>query len=469
MNQHTETPQGQSKGLKIFAWVLASALVIVLIWGYWQHQQRLEATAYLENNYQRSFYGLMDSANKLSLLSGKVLAAGSPQQNSSLLWEMKSEANNALNTLAVMPVDQSTLTRTSLYFNQVGDYAASLVKSLGRGEKLTQEQYQTLGQIRQQMGQIHDLLAEMEQETSSGQIVFTRPGGGSQNVLAVAAGQTKETGASAYFSRLDQQLQKLETLDYPGAFADHMRSPQIKGLKGEEISQEQAQQKAQQLLQAAGGENQWDAAQVQSSQLGAGSAIPGFLFHFSDGAEVCTVTISQVGGQLLSLYHPRRPDSARLERQQALDKATQFLEKAGFQGMEAVGQRQQDNVLLVSYARVEDDIVYYPDAVQLSVALDNGEIISFQAKEYWTNYDTGRQLAEPAMTAEEAQGGLQQAFTVDGNRLALIADGAGGELLTHEFRGKIGEDQYLVYVNTDGGFEEQILQGFADGDDFYTK
>ena len=43
-------------------------------------------------------------------------------------------------------------------------------------------------------------------------------------------------------------------------------------------------------------------------------------------------------------------------------------------------------------------------------------------------------------------------------RLALIPTSSKGEVLTYEFKTKLGDDVFLVYINAQNGEEEQILK-----------
>ena len=100
----------------------------------------------------------------------------------------------------------------------------------------------------------------------------------------------------------------------------------------------------------------------------------------------------------------------------------------------------------------------YPDQAKVKVALDNGEVIGVDARQYLTHHRV-RGLPAPKITEQQARAQLRPDLAVTRAQLALIPDLAGtGERLTYEFQGKLGEDVYLVYINAETGAEEQILQ-----------
>jgi len=100
----------------------------------------------------------------------------------------------------------------------------------------------------------------------------------------------------------------------------------------------------------------------------------------------------------------------------------------------------------------------YPDQIKVKVALDNGEILGVDARQYLMSHHR-RTLPEPAISAAEAEERLRPELSVQRVQLALIPDLAGtGEILTYEFLAHMGEETYLVYINAETGAEEQILQ-----------
>ena len=81
-----------------------------------------------------------------------------------------------------------------------------------------------------------------------------------------------------------------------------------------------------------------------------------------------------------------------------------------------------------------------------------------------------RDLEDPQITAEDAQGGLHSSLSVDSGRLALVMDEAGKEILCHEFRAKNGEEEYMVYIDGTSGNEHDILSRMTTEDGgFYTR
>ncbi|MEG1500474.1 MAG: germination protein YpeB [Clostridiales bacterium] len=483
IKKYKEEANRGKRNMQILAMLMSVAFVVALVWGYWQYNQKQSMAASLENEYQRSFYSLLESTDNLSLLSSKALVSAAPGQSSSLLWQIQSESKNALAYLSSLPLDQQALSRTAAYFNQVADYSNSLVKSLSRGEKISQQQYQQLSEIRKQMDDMRRFLGEAEKAVGQGQLVFTQRTAALKNggkAVAVNAGSGSQGGVNDYFISLNSKLQSVPMMEYKGVYAGSKQQIKASGLS----------QKADTTNQEAGKIAADFASKIaldakyqlnQEKQLSSGGILPAYVFEFApDNQDLenadkaknvqdnILISVSKAGGKIVSVYNSRLPQTKQLTTAKALARGDEVVRAAGFKDMKAVSRHVEGNCLLINYNPVKDDIVYYPDLVQVSVALDNGDIISFQAKEYWLN-NKERTLADPQILAEDAQKSLHQSFAVEKNQLALIGDGAGGEVLAHEFSGSIGDDNYLVYINGDEGDEENILRRFGDGDDFFTR
>jgi germination protein YpeB len=95
--------------------------------------------------------------------------------------------------------------------------------------------------------------------------------------------------------------------------------------------------------------------------------------------------------------------------------------------------------------------------IKIGVALDNGEILSFDARGYITNHTT-RQLGEPAISEDEARSKLSERLTAKKGKLCVIPSDGQNEIYCWEFE---GQDQngmnVLVYINAQTGKEERIL------------
>ena len=118
---------------------------------------------------------------------------------------------------------------------------------------------------------------------------------------------------------------------------------------------------------------------------------------------------------------------------------------------------EQDGVLSVNFAPVENGIYCYPDLVKVSVALDTGDIVGFESAGYLTHHGH-RDLPSPAVDAQTAQALVDDSLTVLSHQLALIPTGGEYEVLCHEFKCQAQDGSHvLIYVNAQTGKQQHIL------------
>jgi germination protein YpeB len=114
-------------------------------------------------------------------------------------------------------------------------------------------------------------------------------------------------------------------------------------------------------------------------------------------------------------------------------------------------------ICTVNFAGIENGVTDYTDLIKVGVALDNGEIMSLDARGFITaHYD--RKAQSPAITPEKATEALSSYLTVQNTKTAIIPSMGENERFCYEFlclseRGT----QVLVYVNADTGLEEKIM------------
>ena len=117
---------------------------------------------------------------------------------------------------------------------------------------------------------------------------------------------------------------------------------------------------------------------------------------------------------------------------------------------------KQEGIVTINYAWTQENVVMYPDLIKLKVALDNGEILGVEATGYLNNH-TQRVLSKINITTEDAKKVLNKDLDIKSEGLAVIPTEWKTEILCYEFKGKIEERDFLVYINAENGKEEQVL------------
>ena len=117
---------------------------------------------------------------------------------------------------------------------------------------------------------------------------------------------------------------------------------------------------------------------------------------------------------------------------------------------------KQEGIVTINYAYTQDDVIMYADLIKVKVALDNGEILGIETTGYLNNH-TQRDLSNIKITQDEARKTINQNLEIEAEGMAMIPTEWQTEILCYEFKGKVDDREFLVYINAENGREEDIL------------
>jgi len=272
-----------------------------------------------------------------------------------------------------------------------------------------------------------------------------------QNQGTAVFSKLSSTQDTNSFSEIGKQFQEYPGLIYDGPFSNHITDMQPRGITGNEITQEEAKTIAQNFF----GNDR--IAEIVSVTDTAQANIPAFSVEIktpSDG--IADLDISKTGGHVLWLIYNRNVDEKKLDIQAAQGKALEFLESRGIKNMQSTYYTEESNIATINFAYTENNVTMYTDLIKVSVALDNGEILGYEATGYYFSH-TDRNLESPKISMEQAKSLINKNLNVHSSGLALIPTDTKEEILCYEFKGKIEEREFIVYINAKTGAEENIL------------
>lgn len=437
--------------------LLGIALLAVLGLGIWGNQQntskKLLQTA-LGNNYLRAFYSASYHVQNTEVLLGKSLVASGPDQYGQLFQEIRVQSNQALDNLSQLPVDDAILGRTVKFMSQLGDYAQTLTDQVNRGKTVNQDQWTTLNRLYNQSSDLNAELGQIHADIIDGKLNFYELATAGSSRL----GREGKKLAGASFQKIDQEMHGYPTLIYDGPFSDHMEQGQARGITGVMINKEKARSTALKFYDNITGGN------VLARVTGAVEGnIPAYRVELSlaGGAkakEPTVADVSQKGGHLIWFLLPRAVTSADYGLDKATARAGAYLKEHGYQDMQLNYYQRNQNTVTFNYVFTQQGVKIYPDLVKVTVALDNGQVVGLDARSYLMSHHR-RQIPRPKLTEKQARDLVSDKLQLQGNgKLALIPLNVDQEKLTWEFKGQLGSDVYLVYVNALDGKEENLLR-----------
>ncbi|NLA59347.1 MAG: germination protein YpeB [Firmicutes bacterium] len=432
--------------------LLLAVAVGATVWGYSHYDARRDLEIAVANRYQNSFYSLMDSIEKIEVSLAKALVANGMAENVRYLATVWQEAMTAQANLSQLPLGQETLMNIAKFLTQSGDYAYMLMRSHTLGKTLTPKEREQLQSLREQVTFLSQNLHEVHAKASQGQLRWAELERVSRKKLP---SDTKSL-ADDPFTKINDGIEKFPTLIYDGPFSDHVEQKQPKGLTGPELSEEEAREKLLAFLPSSlkEGTTLEKAADIRGK-------IPGYSYVVRARGErgvVATVDISRKGGHILNMINFRSVDDATMDLEEAGAKATEFLASKGFKNMVPTYATRADNIAVIPFAPEIDDVLVYPDLIKVNVALDNGEVVGYEALGYVMSHHE-RDIPEPKISAEEARAAVSPELKISSTRLAIIPTEDLKEAFCYEFKGVSGDGEpYIVYVSAETGEEVNILK-----------
>lgn len=425
-------------------------VAVVAIWGFYHQTRATRFRQELDNNYNRAFFDMVGYVNNVDTLLVKSIVASTKNKSATILQEAWREATLAQTNLSQLPISQQILASTSKFLTQVGDFAYTMNMQNISGNDLTKEEYDMLKQLNDFSGSLGKSLNDLQHQIVSGRLKW----GELKSKGKTSFKQTSGKMPSANFESLDKTFQEYPTLIYDGPFSDHMTNVEPKGLTGEKLSVEQAKQKAMEFI----GEDKIKEITEIGKSNNTNIETYSFKIHYNDVPEeqVAYIDITQKGGHVYDMLYNRPVANESISIDEAKAKGKKFLEDRGINNMVDTYYTNHNHSATINYAYKQGEVVMYPDLIKVKIALDNGEIIGMEAKGYLTSHYE-REIPKPIITAEEARDKINPKLEILSSQLAIIPTEFLTEVPAYEFKGKLDERDFIIYINTQTGKEEDIL------------
>lgn len=445
MNKVTDWVNRLKKGHMLS--VIGVFLIIIIALGIILYQKQVQAKQTSENTYNMAFYELVDYVGNVETYLAKSLISTTPQHGAETLTHLWREANMAQTYLARLPIESQELENTQKFLNQVSDYSYSLSRKNIYDESLSDEDLKNLKELHQYSLELENTLNQLSSDINSGRIKWDELSKKGNSAFAQQVSNVSQDG----FSNLEENFHEYSGLIYDGAFSEHITSAEKKGLTGDNISEEQAKQVVEKFLE---GKN---VKEISNLGLSENASIPAYDFSVkTEQEESMSFSVSQKGGHIVFMNSNRKVGTEVLSYEQANQKGKEFLESRGFANMKETYYIKEEGIMTINYTATQDNVVMYPDLIKVKIALDNGEILGVETSGYLNNH-TQRDISKVKITKEEAKKTLNKQLNIESEGLAVIPTEWKTEILCYEFKGKVDDTEFLVYINVENGREEDIL------------
>lgn len=400
----------------------------------------------LEYGYHRALNDLSDYISNIRLLLQKGSYATTSTALTQIAADLYNDTASAKCCVSQLPVSDEYMSGLNKFLSQAGEFSLELAKKTLRGDEISDDEKNTLKTLSQTAGEISTQIDAIQFAASDKDFrdsnVASDISQGEPTVLLQQMGESieRESEDDAIFP----------VLVYDGYYSDHIQGQEPKATAGkEEIGEDAAKQIAANIIGT-------DAANISAANINDGE-IPYYGFTY----ENTSISITKKGGYLLYITNPRRIENESINYNQAMDIARVYLQSLGLGNFNVNYYFVNEGVLTAAMSYTDSssgqEVICYPDLINVGVALDTGEVVNYNASEFILSHQT-RDMSEVKYTEEEAKEVLSANLTPEKSNLCVIAVPGYIEVLCYEFvcTGNDGET-VQVFINANNLEEEKIL------------
>ena len=356
----------------------------------------------------------------------------------SKLWRSSASAKESLSEITDGNTEISGVYK---FLSQVGEYTLSLNEKIASGKKLTEKETENLKKLKDYSEKLSQTINYLIEEEENGGLDF-------EEVKSTLQSEGEEKlYLATELNDANQALEDYPTLIYDGPFSDHINTKKSALVeKLEEISQDEAQEKAAKFL----GLRTEDIYFLNKTE----SNLSTYTFYNNN----VTISVTQKGGLISYMLKSRYAGESKIATEDAVRKATAFLGEKGYTKVKESYYSTVDGVCTINFSYYEDGITYYTDLIKVSVALDNGEILGFDATGYIMNHKVRKVPENTKYDLRSAGKLLKDDLKILSNKKAFIPTDYETEDYVYEYRCEAEDSQeILVYIDPVTGEEKDIL------------
>ncbi|MBS3873498.1 MAG: germination protein YpeB [Firmicutes bacterium] len=426
--------------------VLAVVLVAgSLYWGFGQMRVKNQLLTRLENTYQRAFNDLAFNLAAIDAELGKATVAGSEEQAMIRLAAVWRQAYVAQANVGQVPLGVASLENTGRFLARIGDAVLSIAS---RGTMPTPEDRQLLSVLRTQAREMATAMAAVQATVLGDNVRWT-----DLEMKTLLDRAPRDSQVLGQFRALEDQIQQFPEI----TFGEHVNvaRPAPLAVTAETITQATALERARHFTRDIGHNLQLVS---QTEVLEAELPHYSFIFaHPQDANRHIVVEVVRSGGRVFQMFNEREPRAATMGLDAAEQRARNFLAERELDTLELLGIEEGGYSAIFTFCHVEDGILFYPDLLRVRVALDNGEILSYEGNGHVMFHRVRGNFVDQ-IGVTEAQAKLNPELGVVAVQRVVIFDRQGREVLCYEFTVERGKDKFLIFINAVTGREENIVR-----------
>jgi len=428
--------------LVITASFVTAAMVVLAVWGIMQYRDSVRYRRQLRYSCEQSLYELSLHLEEMNLAFRKSAYSSTPEGFGTLAARIYESGGYAKACITQMPTGSINLDNTYRYLSQSSEYMELLGKNVASGYELTEKDRTNMKNLAETASLLSARVSEIRDGMNDGGTWESD----SHEILYGDGGE--DTDFYGYMTEIDELLSSHESLIYEGNYSENIINPAAAMLENaDEVDEDEARRQAAELLDC----DKSDLTRVADEN----GVISSYAFTAESGTVYVTVT-KKGGFPVYFIKDTAFPEENVISADAASQKALAFLSKNGLGDMAEIERTTADGICTLTFAK-SGRVLVYSDTAKVSVSLDDGEIIGFDARQYIMNHKT-REFDEPKYTGEAAAKVLSDSLRLKNLRLTTVPTVALAEKVCWEMTCTAEDGStVIVYLGADDLSEKLIL------------
>lgn len=429
----------------VFFGILLVALVGTGFWGYQEHQDKNSVLIKAENSYQRAFHDLNNNISNLEDELGKSIAMNSRELLAPCMANIWRISYAAQSNVGQLPLTLMPFSKTENLLAKLADFTYEIGMRDIENEPLSDKEWNQLKSLHKQAKDVQGELRKVQTKVLNDNLRWM------DVEMAIASENNPIIDG---LKTIDKQVEGYIETEWGATdnqFGDSFSDKRDK-IDGPVVSEEQAKEKVKKFL-FLGQDVEMEISNDKETEEYSAYSI---TVKHPDRDKPISVNVSKNGGHILWLLDSRDVEDTQVGLNEAQNKAVQFLKKNEINSMTAVQSDQYDNVGVFDFVSEKDGVRIYTDLIRVKVALDNGDILGYEALDYVVSHDEQKSIPKPKISLQEAKAKVNKNLQVQEDHLSLIEVKGGEVKLCYELLGTIADETYRIFVNAETGVEEKI-------------
>lgn len=395
----------------------------------------------VQDGYNKSMYDFVANVNNIENEMLKLRLTTNDTYTMTTLASIFAKANSANSNLDNLPFSSNSISNVSRFLNQLSDFSYSLMRDILNGDNISNYK-DNIDTLYEKIESLSSVVEDIYVELNTGSIKWNE-------LEKIGDEKINNSSAEEEVSKVNyigKTFTEYEGIIYDGAFSNHILTLKPAYLTGNTLTSGEVEDELKKKIDI-------DDINYKEEQNG---RIPLYIYEakLKNSEAIKIIYATKEDGKVYQMISDRKCSNESITIEDAKTKAMQFINSLGVDNIVPTYYLKADNMVTISFAAIQEDVIIYSDLIKVKVALDNGEIMNFEANGYIYNHKE-REI-NPLKTVEEAKNILYNEINIESEKLCIIPTDSKDEVLVYEFEGTIEDKKFLIYVNADTLVQEKI-------------